>query len=170
MQSDGLGIHLKVRDIQVSREFYERTLGLVPVFGYGDREFRLTLPESIASVTDDGLPGAPEQYSGVTYELTPQSPLEIADGHVAVPDADVFDRPVESAKVSAMVRVDSVAGLLARGLNPKFPIRSYYWGTIELAIKDPDGLVLIFIAPFSEAELAAVREHREVEVVAAPNS
>ncbi len=39
----GIGIHLKVKDIKVSREFYEK-LGFTPIFGYGDDEFRATLP------------------------------------------------------------------------------------------------------------------------------
>ena len=42
LQFTGLGVHLKVKDIKVSREFYE-SLGFKPVFGYGDEAFRATL-------------------------------------------------------------------------------------------------------------------------------
>ena len=40
------GTHLKVSDIKKSREFYE-SLGFKPIFGYGDEEFRKTLPEGV---------------------------------------------------------------------------------------------------------------------------
>lgn len=32
------------------------------------------------------------------------------------------------------------------------PPRHYYWGTLEVVIKDPDGLILVFIAPYSKIE------------------
>ena len=166
MRYTGLGIHIKVAHIEKSRDFYENLLGLVPVFGYGDETFRRTLPNHIASVSGDGLPGAPESYRGVTYELSPQSPLEIADGHIAVTDAAVFSNAVDGPKVSAMVRVESLIPLVRdKALRPSFPVRQYYWGTIEIAIKDPDGFVLVLIAPYSDAEFATLREHVDIEVV-----
>lgn len=164
----GTGIHIKVRDIVASRRFYEDVLDLVPVFGYGDADFRATLPSELPSITDDGLPGAPERYRGVTYEPTSQSPIEIAEGHIAVTDAGVFEEPVRSPKISAMMRVTSLLPLVRdKGLRPSFPVRHYYWGTIEIALKDPDGFVLIVIAPFSEDELTELRKFVTVEVVAA---
>jgi catechol 2,3-dioxygenase-like lactoylglutathione lyase family enzyme len=166
MRSTGLGIHIKVADISRSRQFYEGLLGFVPVFGYGNDEFRRTLPNTISADEDDGLPGAPERYCGVTYELTPHSPLEIADGHIAVPDPTVFSGRVPNPKVSAMLRVESLVPLVReKNVRPSFPIRHYYWRTIEMAIKDPDGFVLILIAPYSDVELDALREYVEVEVV-----
>jgi catechol 2,3-dioxygenase-like lactoylglutathione lyase family enzyme len=166
MRYNGLGIHIKVADIAKSRDFYEGLLDLKPVFGYGDTDFRRSLPDTIPSVLNDGLPGAPERYRGVTYEPTPQSPLEIADGHIAVPDRSVFTSPVPSPKVSAMLRVESlVPVIVGKGLRPSFPVRHYYWGTVEAAVKDPDGFVLILIAPHSDAEVSALREVVDVEVV-----
>lgn len=169
MRYTGLGMHIKVREITASRAFYEDTLGMVPVFGYGDEEFRATLPSTIPSILDDGLPGAPERYRGVTYEPTATSPLEIADGHIAVPRDErpaVYESAVDGPKVSAMLRAESLVPLLRdKHIVPTFPVRHYYWGTIELALKDPDGFVIIVIAPFSEAELAALREFTNVESI-----
>lgn len=166
LQYDGVGIHIKVADLSKSRAFYEGLLDLVPVFGYGDAEFRRTLPAGIQSITDDGLPGAPEKYNGVTYEPTHQSPIEIAEGHIAVPDRNVFAQRVESAKVSAMLRVKSLLPLLeGKGVRPKFPVRWYYWGTLEVALRDPDDFVIIVIAPYSEAEFKAISTLVDVEKI-----
>jgi len=162
----GVGIHLKVADLSASRAFYEGVLDLAPVFGYGSPEFRRTLPSEIASVTGDGLPGAPERYCGVTYEPTPQSPIEIAEGHIAVPDPKVFRDRILTPKVSAMMRVDSLLPLARdKGIRPKFPVRHYYWGTLEMALKDPDGFVIILIAPYSEQEFEALHSLIPVEQV-----
>jgi len=164
----GTGLHIKVKDITASRKFYEDLLDLVPVFGYGDAEFRSTLPAAIPSVMNDGFPGAPERYRGVTYEPAPQCPIEIAEGHIGVPNQAVFREPITSPKVSAMMRVASLLPLVReKGLRPVFPIRHYYWGTIEIAIKDPDGFVLVIIAPFSEGELEELRKLVDVEEVLA---
>ena len=38
MEMTGLGINIKVKDIQISCKFYE-SLGFTPVFGYGPKEF-----------------------------------------------------------------------------------------------------------------------------------
>ncbi len=140
MRYTGLGVHIKAADINASREFYEEMLEFVPVFGYGDATFRKTLPETIPSVVNDGLPGAPEKYRGVTYEPTPQSPLEIVDGHIAVADKTAFTTRVAGPKISAMLKADSLVPLIVgKRVRPSFPVRHYYWGTLELAIKDPDG-------------------------------
>jgi len=166
MHYNGCGVHVKVSDIGNSRDFYEGVLDLIPVFGYGDDEFRKTLPEAIPSVTGDGLPGAPERYRGVTYEPTPQSPLEIADGHIAVPDPNVFKTPMPGPKITAMLRAESLIPIVRdKGVRPKFPVRHYYWGTIEIALKDPDGFVIIVIAPYSDAEMSELRKFIEVEVI-----
>lgn len=166
LQCTGLGTHLKVRDIAASRKFYEGTLGFVPVFGYGDDEFRSTLPKEIPSALNDGLPGAPEKYRGVTYEPTPDAPFEIADGHIAVPDRQVFENDISSPKISAMVRVKSLLPLIGSlGVRPTFPVRHYYWGTVEAVVRDPDGFVLVIIAPHSDGEVEKLREFVEVETV-----
>jgi len=153
----GLGIHLKVKDIERSRKFYE-SLGFVPVFAYGDEEFRASLPEGIAS--------APERYRGMTFKVSEGSELEIAEGHIAINDKGVFATPITSPKVSAMVRVRSLAPLFGNSLvNITFPVRHYYWGSIEAAFRDPDGFVLVFIAPYTEEEFKQVSKYRTVEVI-----
>lgn len=152
----GIGIHLKVKDIKASREFYE-ALGFKPVFGYGDEEFTKTLPEGCGS--------APEKYRGVTYELKDGASLEIADGHIAA-KPEVFGETLESAKVSAMIKVDSVVPVIEKYKSRiKYPVRKYYWGSIEVALRDPDGFVLVFIAPASDEEYKKVSELTSIEAV-----
>jgi hypothetical protein len=143
----GLGIHIKVKDIVKTREFYE-SIGFSPVFGYGDDEFRATLPE--------GCPSAPERYRGVTYKLSDDIEFEVADGHIAV-KPEVFKEEIGSPKVSGMIRVKSLVPIAEKLKDRiKFPVRKYYWGSLEIALRDPDGLVLVFIAPFSEEEEASL--------------
>ena len=155
-QFTGIGIHVKVSDIHASRDFYEE-LGFTPVFGYGDEEFRASLPEGTAS--------APERYRGVTYRLNDNAEFEIADGHVAV-RPEVFAEEVLSPKISGMIRVRSVVPIVEKLRGKiKFPVRKYYWGSIEVAVRDPDGFVLIFIAPYSDEELKAVEQLVDVEVI-----
>jgi catechol 2,3-dioxygenase-like lactoylglutathione lyase family enzyme len=158
LKINGLGVHIKVKDIQASRDFYEGLLGLKPAFAYGNPEFLKTIPEGVTAV--------PEEYQGVTYFPVENSPLEIADGHRAVSDPAAFSDPIPTAKVSAMIRVDSLLPLIEHaGLRPKFPVRHYYWGTIELALRDPDGWVIVLIAPYSEAEIESIRKFVPVEDV-----
>ncbi len=157
-QITGFGIHLKVKDIGASRKFYEGYLGLKPVFAYGDEAFRTTIP--------DGVGTAPERYHGVTYELSGGANLEIADGHIAVSDPAVFSDPLISPKASAMIKVASLVPFLDdKTYHATFPVRKYYWNTIELVLRDPDGFVIILIAPYSDPELAAVKAIMEVEII-----
>lgn len=159
MKISSIGTHIKVQDIERSRAFYE-SLGFKPVFGMGSDDFRASLPEAIKSV--------PEDYNGVVYEIDDGSTYEIADGHVGVKNQDVFSEEIANEKVSAMIRVDSLVDLFSnKHLDIVFPVRHYYWGTIEVALRDPDGYVLVFIAQFSSEELAAVKEHVEIEEVKA---
>jgi hypothetical protein len=65
-----------------------------------------------------------------------------------------------------MVKVTSLVPLFDNpNVTITFPVRKYYWGTIEAAFRDPDGFVLVFIAPYSDEELAAVKKLVEVEEV-----
>lgn len=156
LEFTGVGVHLKVRDIKVSRDFYEK-LGFTPVFGYGSEEYRATLPEGCAS--------APERYQGVTYKLTDGAEFEIADGHIAS-KPDVFEEKIFSGKVSAMIRVKSIVPVIeAYKEKIVFPVRKYYWGSIEVALRDPDGFVLVFIAPFSDGEYAEVANLINIETI-----
>lgn len=151
------GIHLKVSSFERSREFYE-SLGFKPVFAYGDEKFRKSLPK--------GVPSAPEKYRGMTFKTGDNADFEIAEGHIAIKDKKVFKEKIKSPKASAMVKVKSLGPLFSNKLvNLKFPLRHYYWGTIEAAFRDPDGFVLVFIAPYSEKEFKMVSKYTKIEVV-----
>ena len=153
----GLGTHIKVANLDTSRAFYE-SLGFKPVFAYGDEQFRASLPDGIAS--------APEKYQGMTFQVSDSANLEIAEGHIAVKDQSVFSEQLTSPKISAMVQVESLAPLFENDLvKITFPVRKYYWGTIEAAFRDPDGFVLVFIAPYSDEEMEKVKKFVEVEEV-----
>lgn len=141
------GVHLKVTDVQRSRRFYE-SLGFVPEFGFGDDEFRASLPE--------GCGFSPEGYRGVIYRPAAGAEFEIAEGHPAVRPG-VFAELIPSSKISLMVRVESLVPLLRdRDLDMVAPVRHYYWGSIEAVMRDPDGFIVVFISPYSAEELAAV--------------
>ena len=153
----GFGIHLKVSDIEKSRKFYE-SLGFKPVFAYGDEKFRASLPK--------GLPSAPERYRGITYQIGENAKLEIADGHIAVKDKGCFKEAVKSPKISAMVNVKSLLPLFKnQNVKITFPVRHYYWGTLEAVFRDPDGFVLVFIAPYSKDEFNALNKIVKVEMM-----
>ena len=157
MEITGFGTHIKVSDIKKSREFYE-SLGFKAVFGYGNEEWRASLPKDITS--------APEKYRGIVFAIGDNAKLEIADGHVGVKHQDVFKKTIENEKISAMVNVKSLLPLFSnKQINLSFPIRHYYWVTLEAAFKDPDGFVLVFIAPYSEEEFSQISKFANIEVI-----
>lgn len=129
-----IGAHLKVANFQKSLKFYQ-ALGFKKVFEYGPKK------------------KVKEIYNGAVFEHG-GTKLEIAEGHRAV-KPEVFLQPITSAKVSLMVGVNSLTDIINRAKKAHIRIavnaRHYYWGTLELVIKDPDGLVLVFIAPYSKA-------------------
>ena len=152
----GIGVHISTKDMAASRKFYE-TIGFTPVFGYGPEEYLKTLPV--------GCPTAPEKFRGISYKLADGGDLEITDGHPAI-KPEVFKETVNSGKISAMIRVESVVPLIEEYKDRiKFPVRHYYWNSIEVALRDPDGFVLVFIAPFSDKELADVKKLVDVETI-----
>lgn len=154
---DSLGIDIKTADFEASRKFYE-SLGFKPVFGYGDEDFRKTLPAGVGS--------APEKYRGLTFQISDTASLEIAEGHIAIKDQAVFKDLITSPKVSAMVKVPTLVPLFSNPrVNINFPVRHYYWGTIEAAFRDPDGFALVFIAPFSDKEVAELSKFVKVEEI-----
>ncbi len=127
------GIHIKAKNYANSRAFYEG-LGFVSVFEYGpDKKVK-------------------EGYSGVVFEVG-GAKIEIADGHRAV-KLEVFGRPVLDSKISLMIQVDSLADIIARartmGVEPAVGVRHYYWNTLEVVLKDPDGIVMVFVEPYTE--------------------
>lgn len=135
-----IGVHIKVSNFKRSTEFYEN-LGFQKVFEYGpDKKVK-------------------EKYNGVTYEHG-GAKLELADGHVAV-DGATFKEKVQSSKMSLMIQVDSIQNVLNKCRIHNIPLavgpRHYYWGTLETVVKDPDGVVLVFIAPYSQKEARMIR-------------
>jgi catechol 2,3-dioxygenase-like lactoylglutathione lyase family enzyme len=159
----GLGIHLKVSDITASRLFYEETLGLIPARGAGTAEFRRSLPDFLTSKHEDGLPGSPDAWNSVTYRPSAHAELEIGDGHPAVA-SDVFKQILDGPKVSAMLHVESLLPLVRdSGVQPTYPVRIYPWGSVEVVLRDPDGFVVVLIAPASDEEIAMLQAVVPVE-------
>lgn len=140
----GIGIHIKVKDFNKSLTFY-KSLGFKRVFEYGPT----------AQVKED--------YAGVVF-LVGKTKLEIADGHRAV-RKDVFKEKVLSSKVSLFVEVDKLSKIIKRckNLKIKFSVgpRHYYWGTLEAVIKDPDGVVIVFVAPYEVGEASQIEADEE---------
>ena len=135
-----IGTHIKVNNFKKSLKFYS-CLGFTKVFEYG--------PDK--SVKED--------YNGAVFEQN-GCKLEIADGHRAV-KPQVFKEKVQSSKISLMFAVDTLSEIIKLCKKYKIEIavkpRHYYWGTLELVIKDPDGLVLVFVAPYSIDEALKIK-------------
>lgn len=135
---NAIGTHIKVANFNTSLVFY-KALGFKQVFRYG--------------------PGQPveETYNGVIFEHD-GCKLEIADGHKAVKPS-VFQEKISSSKISLMINVSSLRYIQTRARKAKIeiavPPRKYPWGTEELVIKDPDGVVLVFIAPQAKTKTSS---------------
>lgn len=132
---NNIGVHIKVKNFNKSRRFYEK-LGFKKIFEYGsDKKVK-------------------EDYNGIVYQHG-GTKLEIADGHRAV-KPHVFKKELRSSKISLMINVDDIASVINRCKKYKIPLavgpRHYYWGTLEVVVKDPDGVVLVFICPYSKKE------------------
>ena len=127
------GTHIKVKDFSKSLRFYE-TLGFQKVFEYG--------PDKAVK----------EAYNGTVFAVG-DSKLEIADGHRAVKQ-EVFGKNMMDSKVSLMINVDSIQDVITRaasiGVKPAVDVRHFYWNTLEVVFKDPDGVVLVFIEPYTK--------------------
>ncbi|EKD85552.1 MAG: hypothetical protein ACD_37C00692G0003 [uncultured bacterium] len=128
-----IGVHIKVKDFKKSFVFYE-ALGFKKAFEYG--------PDKSVS----------EDYSGVIFEHG-GAKLEIANGHRAVKGL-VFKQSMPSSKISLMIGVSDISEIIMNanraGISISVGPRHYYWGTLEVVIKDPDGVVLVFISPYSK--------------------
>lgn len=131
----GLGVHIKVKNFPQSLAFY-KALGFKQIFAYGPHQ----------KVRED--------YNGVVFEHG-GAKLEIAEGHRAVKPS-VFSQSVRSSKISLMIHVKSLRQTIRLCQKAGIPIavapRHYYWGTLELVVKDPDSTVLVFITPYSKRE------------------
>ena len=140
MSISSVGTHIKVADFAKSVRFYE-SMGFKKVFEYGpDKKVK-------------------EDYSGAVYEQG-GCKLEIADGHRAV-KTKVFKEKISSPKVSLMVYVDKLSRIIKLCKKAKIRIsvypRHYYWGTLEMVVRDPDGFVLVFIASYDEIEAKKIK-------------
>lgn len=127
-----IGAHIKVKDFDKSLAFYGG-LGFEKIFEYGpDKEVK-------------------EDYSGATFACG-TAKLEIADGHRAV-KPEVFKETVASSKISLMIEVSSLEEIIQRakkmGVEPTTPVRHYYWGKLEVAYRDPDGVILVFTETYT---------------------
>lgn len=131
------GIHIKVRNIYKSLKFY-RAFRLKPHFVYGDEAFRAKFR---------GIQTAPEDYRGVIFNMN-GALFEIADGHIAVKHK-IFRGQVKNSKISAMLHTKSVNTVVKICKKNGFEIavnpRVFPWGTKEVAVRDPDGFILVFI-------------------------
>lgn len=134
---NSFGIHVKVKNHKKSKKFYE-ALGFEKVFEYGPNK------------------KAKEDYSGTIFEHG-KCKLEIADGHRAVKNS-VFNEQITSPKISLMIYVDSIEKVIKNctdnGIKITVKPRHYYWNTLEVVIKGPDGTVLVFIQPYSKEDAA----------------
>lgn len=127
-----LGVHLKVADLARSQAFYE-------TFGFR----RLgTFPD------------------GVIYGIGGVALLELNARHPAV-QPEVFQSRLTTAKTSLMVNVRSLMPVLTAAKRAHIPLavppRRFPWKTIEVVVRDPDGFVVVFIAPHTEDELQKVQ-------------
>jgi uncharacterized glyoxalase superfamily protein PhnB len=132
-----LGVHIKCSDIYNSLKFY-RSLGFNEVFAYGSGDFLEEISKDIATVS--------ENYNGVSFEIG-GAVLEIADGHLAVKPG-VFEEKIKSSKLSLFFDIESLSELQEacekNNIKISVPPKHYHWGSTELVVKDPDGVVLVF--------------------------
>ncbi len=130
-----MGTVVKTKDFAKSREFYV-TLGFRVDFEIGpDKE--------IKSGNDRVVIFGSE--SGGKFELT--------DAHPAIKPS-TFAETIISSKISMMFEVESLGDIMERaksmGYEPAVGVRHYYYGTLEVVFKDPDGMVIVFIEPYTE--------------------
>jgi catechol 2,3-dioxygenase-like lactoylglutathione lyase family enzyme len=135
MNISSIGTHIKVSNINTSEKFYS-ALGFKKVFEYGpDKKIK-------------------EDYSGRVFEHG-NCKLEIADGHRAV-KPEIFQSQMSNSKISLMIQVKSLKKIVELCHKHHIPlavgVRHYYWGNLELVIKDPDGVILVFITPYSASK------------------
>lgn len=140
MNITGIGAHIKVKDFQKSKWFYT-TLGFNKIFAYGPNE------------------PVKESYNGIAFAIG-TAMIKIDEGHCAV-KPEIFKETISSSKMSLMINVDNVHDLLDLCRKNKIPVavgpRHYYWNTIEVVLIDPDGVRLVFIAPYTKEEAELVQ-------------
>lgn len=140
MDITGIGAHIKVKDFQKSKWFYT-TLGFKKIFAYGPKE------------------PVKESYNGIAFGVG-TAMIKIDEGHCAV-KPEVFKETVPSSKISLMINVDNIHELLEICQKNKILVavgpRHFYWNAIEVVLIDPDGVRLVFIAPYTPEEAKLVK-------------
>jgi transcriptional regulator with XRE-family HTH domain len=151
-----LGINIQVKNALASHRFYSAfgsAFKLVPVRAYGDSEFA----KDFGGVCP-GVDCRPRKDAGIIYNIIgrggQRARLEVSEGHPEVP-TDVHETNMKSAKVAIRLEVDSLAEVIR---SPAYQeaakravtgrggfVKSYNWGTIEAPVRDPDGVVIIFV-------------------------
>lgn len=139
MAISSINIQIKVKDFKRSLAFYE-ALGFKKISSFGpDQEVK-------------------ERYNGADFQAG-TTILEIADGHRGV-KPEVFQETVMSSKISLFIGVDSISDMLAvckkAGIEPIVGVRHYHWGKLEFVVRDPDGVIIVFFAPYTEVEAKRV--------------
>lgn len=138
-----IGVHIKVNNFYNSLKFYLK-LGFKKVFAYGDEEYIKNYASNI--------PHAHEKYRGMSFEIG-NAVLEIADGHIAV-KPEVFKEKVNSSKISLFIDTDSLSSVLQSCKENSITIvkepTEYHWGTREMVVRDPDGVILVFREPLNK--------------------
>jgi transcriptional regulator with XRE-family HTH domain len=158
-----LGISIKVRSTLTSHAFYSSfgsAFRLVPVRAYGDPAFA----KAFAGICP-GVDCRPRNYCGIIYNIISRggqrARLEVSEGHPDVPHA-VHQTDMETAKVSIRLEVDSLADVIrsrayqeaaGRAVTDRGGfVKSYNWGTIEAPIRDPDGVVIVFVVHWDQRD------------------
>lgn len=147
-----MGTVVKTKDFAKSREFY---------VGLGFRiDFEIGPDKEIRSGDDRVVIFGSE--SGGKFELT--------DAHPAIKPS-TFAETVASSKISMMFEVESLGDIMERakrmGYEPAVEARHYYYGTLEVVYKDPDGMVIVFIEPYTKE--AAEKYGANEEFAVAPS-
>lgn len=162
-----LGINVQVKDALSSHRFYSgfgSAFKLVPVRAYGDAEFAKAFAEFCPDVDC-----RPRKDAGIIYNIISRrgqrARLEVTQGHPEVP-ADVHETDMVTAKVSLRLEVESLAEIIRTPAYQQAAkravtnrggfVKSYNWGTIEAPVRDPDGVVIIFVVhwdPRKEEEI-----------------
>ncbi len=129
-----MGTVIKTKDYQKSRTFYE-ALGFKVIFEIG--------PDKEIKSGNDQV---------VIYGSETGGKFELTNAHPAIKPG-VFQETITSSKISMMFEVDSLADIIGRaksiGVEPAVEVRHYYYGTLEVVFKDPDGMVIVFIEPYT---------------------
>jgi len=162
-----LGINIQVKDALASHRFYSSfgsAFKLVPARAYGDSEFAQEFAKACPKVDC-----RPRKDSGIIYNIIgragQRARLEVSEGHPEV-STDVHATNMETAKVVIRIEVDSLAEVIRspayqeaakRAVSSRGGfVKSYNWGTIEAPVRDPDGVVIIFVVywdPGKEEEI-----------------